>query len=61
MGASRGNDLDKLEEFADLLELDFSGDTSETNSEPVGELETPTKKRGATAAAPAMVLRMDGT
>lgn len=56
MGASRSNDLDDSEEeFAGLMDADFSSDTSETDSEPDGELATPTKKRGAAAATAATV------
>jgi hypothetical protein len=52
MGAGRSNNLDDLEEeFANLMDLDFSSDTSETDSETDGELETLTKKRGHGAAA----------
>lgn len=44
---------DSEEEFANLLDMDFSSDTSEAGSKSDGEPRTPTKKQGAAAAAAA--------
>ena len=53
MHTNGSNDLDDPEEFADLMDLDLSSDTSETDSESDSEPKTPTKKQGGTAAAAA--------